>query len=164
MPRIRLKLSHQNANKEKRFRWIYTERQKKLITSSERHSLKFTTSKLIIFGHSWALILLNQNIWKKQRSACVKKEKNVVKSQMVIFSLKNRRNCSPSSSSISIPISINFNGGLCNRYYWLCLWRNPSPGGEEFLQWFLICDHLRFHRIFSFFVSSKPLFFVFRCA
>ena len=29
----------------------FTERQKKLITSSERHSLKFTTSKLITFGH-----------------------------------------------------------------------------------------------------------------
>ena len=29
----------------------YTERQKKLITSSERRSLKFTQSKLIIFGH-----------------------------------------------------------------------------------------------------------------
>ena len=29
---------------------IYTERQKKLIISAERHSLKWTPSKLIIFG------------------------------------------------------------------------------------------------------------------
>ena len=30
---------------------LYTERQKKLITSSERHSLKSKASTLIIFGH-----------------------------------------------------------------------------------------------------------------
>ena len=30
---------------------VYTERQKKLITSSGRRSLKSTASKLIIFGH-----------------------------------------------------------------------------------------------------------------
>ena len=45
---------------------IYTERQKKLITSSGWHSLKSTASKLVIFGHKQALILLNKNIWKTQ--------------------------------------------------------------------------------------------------
>ena len=40
---------------------IYTERQKKLITSSGRRSLKSTASKLIIFGHKyiWTQISLN---------------------------------------------------------------------------------------------------------
>ena len=42
----------------------YTERQKKLITSSERRSLKSSTSKLIIFGHWLAIVLLMKHIWK----------------------------------------------------------------------------------------------------
>ena len=40
----------------------YTERQKKLITSSGRRSLKSTPSKLIIVGHKQAPIFLNKNI------------------------------------------------------------------------------------------------------
>ena len=36
----------------------YTERQKKLITSSERHSLKSKALKLIIIGHILAIVVL----------------------------------------------------------------------------------------------------------
>ena len=59
----------------------YTERQKKLISSSERHSLKSTPSKLIIFGHRLAIVILIKlikhiylkNIYNKL--AWVKKDK-----------------------------------------------------------------------------------------
>ena len=54
---------------------LYTERQKKLITSSGRRSLKSTASKLIIFGHKEALILLNKNIRKKQDILASKRRK-----------------------------------------------------------------------------------------
>ena len=40
----------------------YTERQKKLITFAERHSLKSKASKLIIFGHSLAIVILTKHI------------------------------------------------------------------------------------------------------
>ena len=39
----------------------YTERQKKLITSSEWHSLKSTASKWFIFGHSLGKFTLNKH-------------------------------------------------------------------------------------------------------
>ena len=50
----------------------YTERQKKLITSSERHSLKSKASEWIIFGHSLAIVLLTKhisktNVWLSQK-------------------------------------------------------------------------------------------------
>ena len=48
---------------------IYTERQKKLITSSEQHSLS-TSSKLIICGHRLGIVILKHI--KKQRFAWVK--------------------------------------------------------------------------------------------
>ena len=40
----------------------YTERQKKLITSSERHTLKSKAQKFIIIGHRLAIILLTKHI------------------------------------------------------------------------------------------------------
>ena len=40
----------------------YTERQKKLITSSEWHSLKSTASKWFIFGHRLGKFMLNKHI------------------------------------------------------------------------------------------------------
>ena len=46
----------------KLWNWNYTERQKKLITSSEWRSLKSTTSKWIIFGHRYAIVLFMKNI------------------------------------------------------------------------------------------------------
>ena len=39
-----------------------TERQKKLITSSEWHSLKSTASKLFIFGHILGKFILNKQM------------------------------------------------------------------------------------------------------
>ena len=48
----------------------YTEHQKKLITSSKQHSLKSTPSKLIRFGHRYAVIVLNKNIWKTKVWLC----------------------------------------------------------------------------------------------
>ena len=41
---------------------MYTERQKKLITSSQRDSLKSTASKLIIFRHIKGIVLLMKHI------------------------------------------------------------------------------------------------------
>ena len=42
----------------------YTERQKKLITSSEWHSLKSTASKWFISGHRLGKVILNKHILK----------------------------------------------------------------------------------------------------
>ena len=53
-----------------------TDRQKKLITSSERHSLNFTTSKWIIFGHWQATVLRMKHIWKIRGCFCQKGEKS----------------------------------------------------------------------------------------
>ena len=57
---------------------IYTERQKKLITSSERRSLKSIASKLIIFGRRFIShdSSLHEAHLKNQREAFVKKERN----------------------------------------------------------------------------------------
>ena len=62
----------------------YTEHQKKLITSSERHSLKSTCNNktnIWSFGHRYA----NEAHLRNHRDAFVNKEKNAVKSQKVIF-------------------------------------------------------------------------------
>ena len=45
---------------------IYTERQKKLITFSEWHSLKSTASKWFIFGHRLGQFILNKHIRRKK--------------------------------------------------------------------------------------------------
>ena len=72
-----------------RSRYIYTERQKKLITSSEQHSLKSTVH--IKINHIWTHISYStpyQAHLKQQRVACVKtkERKNAVISQKkVIF-------------------------------------------------------------------------------
>ena len=44
----------------------YTERQKKLITSSEWHLLKSTASKWFIFGHRLGKFILNKHIKKEE--------------------------------------------------------------------------------------------------
>ena len=46
---------------------MYTERQKKRITSSEWHSLKSTASKWFIFGHRLGKFILNKHILKKKK-------------------------------------------------------------------------------------------------
>ena len=50
-PQGHLRASRGPRTRRGQFFLIYTERQKKLITSSGRRSLKSTASKLIIFGH-----------------------------------------------------------------------------------------------------------------
>ena len=52
----------------------YTERQKKLITSLERHSLKSKALKLIKIGHRLAIVLLTKHISK---SKCLESQKRV---------------------------------------------------------------------------------------
>ena len=48
----------------------YTERQKKLITSSERHSLKSKASKWIIFGHRLAIFIFILAHLKNKTKVC----------------------------------------------------------------------------------------------
>ena len=141
----------------------YTECQKKLLTSSERHSLKSTPSKLIIFGHRSALILLNKNIWENRGLIVSKRRKMQWNYKRSFF--ENHRNCSPSELHVGSlfrtfnSYSLNVNGRLCNHCTSFCLWGTPSPGGEYFLQC-LKNDLLRYHHIFLLFDSSKPLFFL----
>ena len=78
---------------------IYTEHQKKFITSSERHSLKSKASKWIIFGHSYKLVILIKYI-KKKRFAWIKNEKNAVKSQEVSFQKSQKLLASWAGSSL----------------------------------------------------------------
>ena len=145
---------------------FYTERQKKLITSSGRRSLKSTLSKLIIFGHKKALILLTKNIYKKTRFSCVGKEKNAVKSRQIIFRKSQKLLTEWALSELHgaslfrtfNSYSFNFNGGLRKRRTGFCLLRTPSPKGKEFL-WFLKVYLLRFHRIYLLFDWSKLFFF-----
>ena len=139
-----------------------TERQKKLITSSEQRSLKSTASKLIIiFRHRQAIVLLMTHIWKIKRLLLPKMRKMWWNYKMSRF--KNHRNCSLRTSMKDRQFrtfnsySVNFKGGLCNRRIGYCLYRAPRPGGEQFL-WFLKNDLLWFHLILFFFDSSKHIF------
>ena len=79
---------------------IYTERQKKLITSSERHSLKSTASELIIFGHRLAIhvVILIKHIYKNKSLLESKRRKIWWNRKRSIF--KNHRNCSPLESGV----------------------------------------------------------------
>ena len=76
---------------------------------------------------------------------CVKKEKNAVKSQKVIF-LKITETAQQSSSTEaaysenSLLYSFNFNGGLYNRRNGFCLQQTPSPEGKHFL-WLIVTLH-----------------------
>ena len=88
---------------------------------------------------------------KKSRIAFVKKEKNAVKSQKVIFQ-KSQKLLTESLNSY-YSYSFNFNGGLCNCRTGFC----PCLGVEQFL-WFLKNYLLRFHLILLLFYSSKRLF------
>ena len=99
---------------------------------------------------------------KKQRCACVKRRKNVVKSHKVIFQksqklLTENLHRKPLFRTFN-SYSINFNGGLCNRHTGFCPCWNPCPGGEQFLWYFIFNDLLRFHCILLLFDSSKRLF------
>ena len=61
--------------------------------STERHSLKSKSSKLIILGHILAIeLLLTKHISKNKSLLESKRSKNVMKLHKVIFFL-NHRNC-----------------------------------------------------------------------
>ena len=78
-----------------RIQSMYTERQKKLITSSGQRPLKSMLSKLIIFAHKKkALILLNKNIWKTQDFLTAKRRKMWLNHERSFFEI--RKYCSPS--------------------------------------------------------------------
>ena len=77
----------------------YTERQKKLITSSEWHSLKSTASKWFIFGHRLGKFILNKHILKKQKFTSIKEEINAMKSQEVNFQKSQKLLASRAGSS-----------------------------------------------------------------
>ena len=143
---------------------IYTERQKKLIASSGRHSLKSTLSKLIIFGHKWALILLNKNIWKTQDFLAWKRRKMRLNHEKVIFRKSQKLLTERALSELhggglfrtfNSYNSFNFNGGLRKRRIRaiVCV---ELPAREASI----FCDFL-FHRIYMYllFDWSKLLFF-----
>ena len=126
--------------------WIYIERQKKLITSSGRRSLKSTLSKLVILGHKSALILLNKIIWKSQdfllsniRKMRLNPERSFFKkSQKLLIerALSELRGGSLFRTFNSY--SFNFNGGLRKRRTGFCLLRTPRPRGKQFLRFLKI--------------------------
>ena len=71
---------------------VYTEHQKKLITSSEQYSLKSQALKWIIIGHRLAIVLLTKHTSKKKRLIESKKSKMRWNRKKSCF--KNHRNCS----------------------------------------------------------------------
>ena len=101
---------------------IYTERQKKLITSSGRRSLKSTLSKLI-------------RISEKHKIFSCQKEKNVVKSRKVIFRKSQKLLTERALSELHggslfrtfNSYSFNFNGGLRKTPYRLLSASNSQP-------------------------------------
>ena len=98
----------------------YTARQKKLITSSERRSLKSTTLKLITFGHIEAKVLMKHILWKIKWMLLSKRRK--MRWNRKRSSFKNHRNCSLKTSTKGRlfrtfnSYSFNFNGrfNICN--------------------------------------------------
>ena len=141
---------------------IYTERQKKLTTSSERRSLKSTAWKLIIFRHRYAIVLPMKHIWKIQRFLLPKRRKMRWNQTRSLFKINRNRLLETSMKGRLFrtfnSYSFTFKGGLCNRRTGYCPYRAPCLGGEQFL-WFLKNDLLQFHLILSFFDSSKHNFF-----
>ena len=136
----------------------YTERQKKLITSSEWRSLKSTSSKWIIFGHRYkAIVLLMRHIWKIKGLLLSKRRKMRWNCKRSFF--KNHRKCSLRTSTIGCLFrTFNFKGGLCNHRAGYCPCRAPCPGGEQFCDFFFN-DLLQFHLILLSFDFIKRLIF-----
>ena len=71
----------------------YTERQNKLITSSEQHALKSKALKWIMIGDRLALVLLTKYISKNKR--LIESEKIKIRWIHKMSFVKNHRNCSP---------------------------------------------------------------------
>ena len=70
----------------------YTERQNKLITSSEWHSLKSKASTWIIFGHRLGKFVLNKHMFKK---SLLQSRRRFIRWNRKRSNFKNHRNCSP---------------------------------------------------------------------
>ena len=94
---------------------MYTERQKKLITSSERHTLKSTAFKWIIIGHRLAIILLTKHI-KKNTFAWVKK--NTIRWNCKRSFFKTHINCSPPGHRARLDNS-QYGGYITRLWNWM---------------------------------------------
>ena len=125
--------------------YCYTERQKKLITSSERGSLKSTAWKLIMFRHKISYhILLKKHIWKVKWLLLPKRRKcdeiatdHFQKPQKLL--IENLPKRSP-IQNINL-VNLVFNGGLYNRRTGFC----PCVAGRREVSVILERDLLQFH-------------------
>ena len=125
---------------------IYTEHQKKLITSSERRSLKSTASKLIIFRHRYAKVLLMKHIWIIKRLLLPRGRRMWRNCKRSLF--KIHRNCSLRTCTKGRlfrtfnSYSFNFKGGLCNHRTGYCPYRAQSWEASSFCDFWKItsCD------------------------
>ena len=119
----------------------------------------------IKMNHLWAQISyspLHEAHLKNQRVAVVKKEKNVVKLQKVIFQ-KSQKQLAENTTKGRLfrtfnSYTFNFKSGLCNRHSGYCPCRAPCPGGKQFM-WFLKNDLLQFHLILLFLTRWNVFFF-----
>ena len=131
--------------------WNYTQRQKKLITSSERHSL--TKIHPVKLNHIY--LYTDKHLKKIKACLCQKGEKcgEIAKGRSFFPGRKSRANSTERAFSVrSIALhSISIAGCTVPVY---------SPGGEQFL-WFLKNYLLQFHRIFSIFTQANIWFFFF---
>ena len=140
----------------------YTKRQKKLFTSSERHSLKFKASKWIIFGHTLAIVLLTKHISKGK--CLVESKRSKMGWNRMRLLLKNHRSCSSPRHEARTDKSkyggyITCHWNWMNSYwmFWIggLSWRFSASSFCDF--WKLtFCDLIAF---FSFFGKIKPLIF-----
>ena len=110
------------------------ERQKKLIISSERRSLKSTTF-IIIFGHKQAKVLLMKHIWKLKEMYLLKRRICSKIAKGHFFKVTETARWEPPSTKGRLfrtfsSYSLSFNSGLCNHRNGYC------PSLKRFI-WFL---------------------------
>ena len=134
----------------------YTEHQKKLITSSERHSLKSDASKCSS-NHIWTQISYNCPCQKKKVSSshkgdkCEENARGQFKKITKIVRLSGWKFAANES---------RYGSYITRHWNWMNSLNRLPPSsslGEQFL-WFSKNDLLRFHHIFLHFDTSKPLF------
>ena len=127
----------------------YTEHQKKLITPLDRHSLKSTALKLIIYLETeYKSSPYKAHLNENQMIVCVKKEQIAVNSQQIIFKTTETAHWGSSTkgafSEHSMAIHSISMVGYVTALLGFCLWLTPSPVVEQFL-WFLKNNLMRFH-------------------
>ena len=139
----------------------YTDRQKKLITSSAWHSLKSTASKWFIFGHRLGKFILNKHMYlKKQKCTSIKEEINAMKSQEVNFQ-KSQKLLASWAGSSKQTIAVRRLRNLPLKLNLLNVRNRPPPWsslGEQFLR-FLKNDLSWFNHIFLLFDARKSCVF-----